>query len=189
MKQLLKICYLIIFATIVASVSTSCSNDSELFEEPVMYQTRAMTRANMGGEPYKLYESGYISSEKIELIENSVYATITLNWGPHGVTNIAAWSFLDAEYIDKSYYYVVHNFSPVPTVDINNMEVRVGYTISSVWQKVDGQNGEDSIIKHPIMKHIELTGQINELKNGRSTPFYLNSIDYNNIDTLIIHKL
>ena len=143
----------------------------------------------MGGESYKLYESGYISAERIELIENSVYATITLNWGPDGVTNIAAWSFLDAEYIDKSYYYVVHNFSPVPTIDLNRNEVRVGYVISSVWQKVDGQNGKDSIIKHPIMKHIELTGNINEKKNGQSTPFSLNLIDYDNIDTLVIHKL
>lgn len=50
MKHLLKISYLIILAAIVASVSTSCGNESELFEEPVMYQTRAMTRASIGGE-------------------------------------------------------------------------------------------------------------------------------------------
>lgn len=42
MKHLLKINYLIIFAAVIASVSTSCGNDSELFEEPVMFQTRAM---------------------------------------------------------------------------------------------------------------------------------------------------
>ena len=50
MKHSLKFSSLIIFATTIASAFTSCGNDSELFEEPVMYQTRAMTRTSMGGE-------------------------------------------------------------------------------------------------------------------------------------------
>ena len=47
MKHSLKISSFIIFAAIVASVFTSCGNDSELFDEPVMFQTRAMARASM----------------------------------------------------------------------------------------------------------------------------------------------
>lgn len=44
-----------IFAATVASAITSCGNESELFDEPVMYQTRAMTRADMGGEGERHY--------------------------------------------------------------------------------------------------------------------------------------
>ena len=54
MKHSLKISSFIIFAAIAASVFTSCGNDSELFDEPVMFQTRAMAgmdaRAELGRE-------------------------------------------------------------------------------------------------------------------------------------------
>lgn len=66
MKHSLKISSFIIFAATVASAFTSCGNESELFDDPVMYQTRAMTRANMRSEPEDDSETQYPSLDEIK---------------------------------------------------------------------------------------------------------------------------
>lgn len=42
MRKLFKSSSLIIFASVIMGMFASCGNDSELFDEPIMYQTRAM---------------------------------------------------------------------------------------------------------------------------------------------------
>ena len=70
MRNPLKISSFIIFAATVASAFTSCGNESELFEEPVMYQTRAMggidTRMESGYPKFEI-SGNHELSEKQEL--------------------------------------------------------------------------------------------------------------------------
>ena len=81
MKQLLKICYLIIFAAIVASVSTSCSDDSELFDEPVMYQTRAMMGMDTRVETSREYITNTGPSEVTRWYRvNEVQIRVKFDW-------------------------------------------------------------------------------------------------------------
>jgi len=164
MKHLLKISYLIIFASTIASAFTSCGNESELFDEPVMYQTRAMTRADMGGEYYSFYQSGDIT-QPFTIIEGKVNATIYLKWGPNNSANPAVQSCrLTPDYIDATYYDLIYS-NYTPEVDVNKKEVRVEFTISSVSQKVYDKNGNliDTIqhnligkINNPIKVYGEL---------------------------------
>lgn len=113
MKQLLKICYLIIFAAIVASVSTSCSNDSELFEEPVMYQTRAMTRTNTGGETMKerhVTNSGNCSTTKNVRV-NEGYIEVTFQWSS-GALFTKPFTVTEPKFVDTNEEnHVEHDFS------------------------------------------------------------------------------
>ena len=155
MKHLFKISYLIIFAAIVASVSTSCGNDSELFDEPVMYQTRAMTRANIGGEYYSHYQEGDIT-QPFTIIEGKVSATIYLKWGPNNSANPAVQScFLTPYFIDTDYYNLIYSNS-TPKVDVNKKEVSVEFIISSVSQKVYDQNGNlIDTIQHNLIAEID----------------------------------
>ena len=83
MKHSLKISSLIIFAATVASAFTSCGNDSELFDEPVVYQTRAMTRAGMGVEVggIDVIRDDGINVELTVVLADSIgTATTYLNW-------------------------------------------------------------------------------------------------------------
>ena len=84
MKQSLKISSFIIFTATVASTFTSCGNESELFDEPVMYQTKAMTRASMGGEELGRWviEEGSCTSDSPISVGNLGIATaiITITW-------------------------------------------------------------------------------------------------------------
>ena len=156
MKHSLKISSLIIFAATIASTFTSCGNDSELFDEPVVHQTRAMTRASMGGEYYKFYQSGN-ECKTFMLIEGKVSATINLVWGPHNSAIPAVQSYiLTPNYLDTTYYNLRYsNYTPV--VDVNKKKVSVEYTISSVSQKVYNKKGElIQIIQHNLL------GKINE---------------------------
>lgn len=81
MKHSLKICSLTIFAATVASAITSCGNESELFDEPVMYQTRAMTRADMGGEGERRYiTTNGPSKGSYHLREGEAHLEVTFDW-------------------------------------------------------------------------------------------------------------
>lgn len=84
MKHSLKISSLIIFAATVASAFTSCGNDSELFDEPVVHQTRAMTRASIGGEGmgrWVIDEGSCTSKSPIPVGKLGIAtAIITISW-------------------------------------------------------------------------------------------------------------
>ena len=89
MKHSLKISSLIIFAATVASAFTSCGNDSELFEEPIMYQTRAITRASMGGEGGRRYVTTNGPSIGIyPLTTGEAHIEVTFNWNSGYETEI-----------------------------------------------------------------------------------------------------
>ena len=109
MKHLLKISYLITFAVIVASVSTSCGNDSELFEEPVMFQTRAMTRASIGGEGMGgdyICNSGPSTAIRT-IVEGEAQVEVTFNWYPgykSAVTCKATINYRDIDRYDRYEY-------------------------------------------------------------------------------------
>ena len=114
MKHSLKISSFIIFAATVASTFTSCGNESELFDDPVMYQTRAMTRANMRSEPLnsEVLRAGKETFHE-ELIKNQLYLNITLEWwadstvsGGECVSADAKPEYRNPSFFDVDYYPV-----------------------------------------------------------------------------------
>ena len=193
MKHSLKISSLIIFAATVASAFTSCGNDSELFDEPVVHQTRAMTRASMGGEdPYNRYREGSVTKD-ITIIEGKVYATIELKWGPDDVACQSAWSFLHERFEDESYFRINHNYRSVPMVDPKNNCVSVEYNIYSVSKKVYNQYGEaiDTIIQNVYFDDSEIGKLTGVLELSNKNTFTINTIQATNecsSDTLLTDK-
>lgn len=143
MKHSLKISSFIIFAAIVASVFTSCGNDSELFDEPVMFQTRAMARASMRIERE---EGRYITTNGpsigiYPIREGEAQLEVTFYWksgfehngcytvdpypvfidkNPHNEGSLYAYIYEETEkpYISKGPYTVRENFDEYLVVEI-----------------------------------------------------------------------
>lgn len=109
MKHSLKISSFIIFAATVASTFTSCGNDSELFDEPVVHQTRAMTRASMGGEGMGgdyICNSGPSTAIRT-IVEGEAQVEVTFNWDPgykSEVTCRPTINYRDLDYYDRYEY-------------------------------------------------------------------------------------
>ena len=120
MKQSLKISSLIIFAATIASAFTSCGNDSELFDEPVVYQTRAMTRASMGGEGprQQFITNGGISIATKSIVDGEACVEVSFSWSPGYVSYTycrPTVSFRDLDYGDR-YEYTFKEIKDYPIV-------------------------------------------------------------------------
>ena len=99
MRKLFKLSSLIIFVSAVIGMFASCGNDSELFDEPVMYQTRAMTRASMRSEGTMQDIDLVIKNPGVNVIVENKYlgdkiiARATFNWNselPSSLTRVTA---------------------------------------------------------------------------------------------------
>lgn len=129
MKHSLKFSSLIIFATTIASAFTSCGNDSELFDEPVMFQTRAMTRASMRTEQIKsrlLFDEEGTNEASVN-VELGTYGTAQtfFSWQIDADTRLTSSISMDpcSIALKDTSIYVVTNNTPRPGyrgVDNNN---------------------------------------------------------------------
>ncbi len=80
MKKKFNSINLAIFATVIMSVFASCG-DSEVFDEPVMFRTRAMGRMTQSIEPSQPYiTTGGTETLDPHEIASGLYITVTLTW-------------------------------------------------------------------------------------------------------------
>ena len=149
MKHSLKISSFIIFAAIVASVFTSCGNDSELFDEPVMFQTRAMAGMDTRQEPlYTEVLKPDSGTKEVTIIPNKVYAQITVSWKEDSEVRVKAT--FDPICYDNSY------FIKTPTNNQKKEYYHFGkagvvYELDYVYQiKYDGGGNPVDTISVPI---------------------------------------
>ena len=181
MKHSLKISSLIIFAATVASTFTSCGNDSELFDEPVVHQTRAMTRASMGGEgPGQSYITNWgFSTATKSIVEDEASVEVTFSWSSGYVSYTdcrPTISFKDLD-LDDRYEY---NFTEIKDYPI----VMSGGGLAGIRQNDKGEQ----------VWHINITGKImvhrtDTYTNKKSSfPFDVSDSYYSDIALIIIDK-
>lgn len=189
MKHSLKISSFIIFAAIAASVFTSCGNDSELFDEPVMYQTRAMTRASMRIEQtmgeWVIKEPGEnvkVESDLGHLGKAYVYFTWYAGSTP-GTTYLESKCEIE---LNNKYYYREKSKDLVHRAFHTN-KPRALYNIEIIEKKYDSYTGNVRDTVHQF-RHLEfMTKEEVELIFKPLGTQLMNTIA--NSDSLTIQKL
>lgn len=184
MKQSLKTNSLIIFVATVASAFTSCGNESELFDEPVMYQTRAMTRMSMGSEGLGRWVrlEGSCNSRELDICNGIATAQIKITW--EGYPNDGD------QYVDATCIVTI-NYNYETTYEVKE--------IKKEYARIP--NGEDAEAEFTVvLENTQTGGTITDrahhngfnvvkkgwLPNGSDTPIPMN---INFTDSLTIQKL
>lgn len=158
MKHSLKISSFIIFAAIVASVFTSCGNDSELFDEPVMFQTRAMAGMDARKEPLnsEVLRAGNATFHK-ELIKNQLYLNITLEWWADSTVSGGECVSAKAtpDYYNPSFFKV--DYYPVGEAKIHDKRAYATYYVVEAYKNGLPYGKVDTI---KIEKRIEVDATV-----------------------------